>query len=62
MPWNESGEGSGGLEESFLAADLAEWESLIAYRRLRPLRDLILEAIRRADSAARLEAALRLSM
>ena len=47
------------VEQAFLAADMAELQALTAYLRLRPLRALVDEAMRRAESAARLEAALR---
>jgi hypothetical protein len=49
------------LELAFAAADIAEEDSVIVYRRLRRLLALVLEATRRAESAARLEAALRLA-
>jgi hypothetical protein len=56
MAWDMNGVGAA------VAAELAEREALMAYRRLRPMWALVSEAMRRAESAARLEAALRLSL
>ena len=61
MAWTTGGGDPVDLEELFLAADVAEGRSVMAYRRLRPLLALVSEAVRRADSAARLESALRMT-
>ena len=42
------------------AGDAAEHQAVRAYARLRWLADAVIDAVRRADAAARLEAALRL--
>jgi hypothetical protein len=55
------GGASADLELAFVAADMAEEDSVIAYLRLRRLLAVVIEATRRAESAERLEAALRLS-
>jgi hypothetical protein len=49
------------VELAHLAADVAEHESVMAYVRLRPLLAVVAQAARRAESAARLDAALRLA-
>jgi hypothetical protein len=59
MAWKTYGAEPAEVEVAFLAADVAEQESVTAYRRLRPLLAVVSEAVRRAESAARLEAALR---
>jgi hypothetical protein len=41
------------------AVDVEEHQTLRAYARLRWLADTVVEAVRRADATARLEAALR---
>lgn len=61
MAWEMTGGELDEVEEACLAADAAEQRSVIAYTRLRPLLALVSEAMRRAESAARLEAALRLA-
>lgn len=59
MAWRTYGGEPAEVEVAFLAADVAEQESVTSYRRLRPLLAVVSEAVRRAESAARLEAALR---
>jgi hypothetical protein len=59
MAWKTYGGEPVEVELAFLAADVLEQESVMAYKRLRPLLAVVSEAVRRAESAARLEAALR---
>jgi hypothetical protein len=52
---------SAGVEEASIAADAAEREAVTAYVRRHRLVAVVVDAVRRADSVARLEAALRLA-
>jgi hypothetical protein len=61
MSWNIDSLEVGGVAESSLAADAAEREAVTAYVRLRGMVGVVVDAMRRADAAARLEAALRLA-
>jgi hypothetical protein len=51
----------GGAAEAGVAVDAAEREAVTAYVRLRELAGMVVDAMRRAEAAARLEAALRLA-
>ena len=46
------------VEEASLAADAAEWEAVTVYLRRRSWVALVVEALRRAEAAARLDVAL----
>jgi hypothetical protein len=50
-----------GVEEASIAADAAEHEAVTAYVRRHPLVAVVVDAMRRAESVARLEAALRVA-
>ena len=58
MAWSMDIRGDGGVEETSLAADAAEREAVTDYLRRRGLVAMVVEAVRRAEAAARLDAAL----
>ena len=58
MAWSMDIRGDGGVEETSLAADAAEREAVTDYLRRRGWVAMVVEAVRRAEAAARLDAAL----
>ena len=62
MSWSVNPLEVGGVAESSVAADDAEREAVTAYVRLRGMVGVVVDAMRRAEAVARLEAALRLAV
>lgn len=58
MAWSMDIRADGGVEETSLAADTAEREAVTDYLRRRSWVAMVVEALRRAEAAARLDAAL----
>jgi hypothetical protein len=58
MAWSMGIRGDGGVEASSLAADAAEREAVTDYLRRRSWVAMVVDALRRAEAAARLDAAL----
>ena len=58
MAWSMDIRGDGGVEEVHLAADAPEREAVTVYLRRRSWVATVVEALRRAEAAARLNAAL----
>ena len=58
MAWSMDIRGDGGVEATSLAADAAEREAVTDYLRRRGWVAMVVEAVRRAEAAARLDAAL----
>ncbi|MDB5064250.1 MAG: hypothetical protein JWM18_684 [Chloroflexi bacterium] len=58
MAWSTDIRGDGGVEETSLAADAAEREAVTDYLRRRSWKAMVVEALRRAEATARLDAAL----
>ena len=58
MAWSMDIRGDGGVEEVHLAADAPEGEAVTVYLRRRSWVAMVVEALRRAEEAARLNAAL----
>ncbi|HVS41194.1 MAG TPA: hypothetical protein VMU20_02890 [Candidatus Dormibacteraeota bacterium] len=58
MAWSMDIRGNGGVEETSLAADAAEREAVTDYLRRRSWVAMVVDALRRAEAAARLDAAL----
>ena len=58
MAWSMDIRGNGGVEEVSLAADAAERAAVTDYLRRRSWVAMVVDALRRAEAAARLDAAL----
>ena len=58
MAWSMDIRGNGGVEETSLDADAAEREAVTDYLRRRSWVAMVVDALRRAEAAARLDAAL----
>ena len=61
MSWSMDPLEVAGVAEAGIAVDAAERAAVCTYVRLRELTGVVVEAMRRAESRARLEAALRLA-
>jgi hypothetical protein len=59
MAWSMDIRGEGGVEETSLAADAAEREAVTDYVRRRSWLAMVVDAVRREEAVARLDAALR---
>ena len=62
MSWSMDRLEVAGVAEAGIAVDAAERAAVTDYVRLRELAGVVLEAMRRAEARARLEAALRLAV